>query len=148
VNDAVCRVIGQLPELEYLDLSLCREGLTDHGLTLLCEGVKKHQKLRMLSLTNASQLTDQGLRSLNKLGVSKMLEDVCLMGCHKITDGGLLALASRSLRRINYCGCYKVTEGMLRYLIAQNRSILIYNNGEDFGVSSETQSRILGGASI
>ena len=61
-------------------------------------------------------------RSGSLSAVLNGLEDLSLCGCYRLTDAGVIHIASPTLRRFNYCGCYKVTEAGRRYLLTCNPS--------------------------
>lgn len=99
-----------------------------------------HDSLEYLSVANASQITDESMRFVALL---RNLQDLCIFGCHKITDSGVYNLANRglsSLHRFNYCGSYKITDGARRYIFSQNAQLLIYNNVTEFGKHYDIES--------
>ena len=142
VDESVCAVIGKLKNIRYLDLSNCR-GVNDAGLEKLFGSVREDEhgmvleasphvdKLEFMSIANASNVTDDGLRYLSPL---RSLVDLCLFGCFKLTDSGIYHLGQLyNLVRFNYCGAYKITEASRRYLFSQNQTLLIYNSVVEFG---------------
>lgn len=72
----------------------------DDGLAALAGGC---QKIRKLNLSYCIEITDKGMERLSKL---VELYDLELRGLHKITGGGLTALAS---------GCKKLAELDLKH---------------------------------
>ena len=61
------------------------------------------------------------------------LDDLCIYGCFRITDSGILHVAHPSLRRLNHCGCYKVGPNARRYLFSVAKGLLLYNKPREFG---------------
>lgn len=79
----------------------CRcTNIGDDGLAALAGGC---QKIRKLNLSYCIEITDKGMERLSKL---VELFDLELRGLHKITGGGLTALAS---------GCKKLAELDLKH---------------------------------
>ena len=98
-----------------------------------------------LNLSNISTaVTD---RVLGKLGrrVGRQLQDLCLYGCYRVTDGGLMHVAHGRMRHINFNGCYKVSDSGRRYLLSCNPHILIYNKPTQFGrwLTAKSESELL-----
>ena len=83
VTDAGLATLKALPQLVELNLSSC--GLTNAGL----EHLKVFTRLERLDISYCNRLTDQCVRSLNKLPALTYLD---VKGCVKITHGGLSKL--------------------------------------------------------
>lgn len=151
-----------LKRLRVLDLSSCGASVHDDSLHSLAAGLATHGTLRKLAIGSARRnalrgpspcqlhravsceipprrnnpgnnraVTDDGLRWLGE-ALGDCLEDLCLFGCHRITDIGIMYIATAKLSRVNFCGCYKVTDAGRRRLIDQNSSILTYNRPREF----------------
>lgn len=103
--------------------------ITDEGIEYLRNS---KMKLKYLSLSNCSKLTDKSLSHLED-AFSKTLLDLCLYGCYNVTDKGLMhvyiyifKIGGTSVRFLNRSGCYKVSDGLLRYLFSANPRIRLY----------------------
>ena len=142
VSDAgIARVAAGCTELAELDLELCCS-LTDQSLTSLAAG----QSVGRLSSLNLSGcgISDAGVETLARTG-SKSLTHLDLGGCnrltdravralallprlaflslndvHKLTDAGLVALASSAaaLRQLELIACVRVTDAGVQALLA------------------------------
>jgi len=94
--------LAPLTQLEHLDLS--ESLVTDRGLASL----RFLANLRVLSLKNCQEITDQGLAHLSALAHLKRL----VLGECSVTDRGLAQLvALKNLRYLNLGECSKITPG-------------------------------------
>ena len=84
VNDDVCVVIAQLPNLYELRLDGCR--LSDVGISHLCKG---NLNLRVLSLDDIMKISDEGVIQISRSLLS--LEELYLKVCD-VTEAGFMAL--------------------------------------------------------
>ncbi len=139
LDASVVRAVGELRALSVLDVSRCgalgacaSEGESaDEVLGTLAERLARHGALRALCVANMPVLTDGGVRAAGE-ALRGLLQDVCIYGCYRVTDSGVLHLATKQLRRINFNGCYKVTETGRRILLSVNPHVLFYNKPREF----------------
>jgi hypothetical protein len=125
------QMIGQLHALTVLNLSGCKDGITDASIHVFATAAKAQKSLRALNLANAAHLTDTGLNDLGE-ALGSSLQDLCIYGCFRVTDTGLLHIAHPNLKRLNHCGCYKVSQMGRRYLFSVSRGLLMYNKPKEF----------------
>ena len=134
-GEECAEAIRPLKKLRYLDLGNC--GLTDAVFIKLCQVMEESGiRLRKFSIANSGELTDNGLKFIGGAhgpGITSTLHDLCIAGCFRVTDLGIMSLSFPSLRRVNFCGCYKVTDGSRRYVLGLNPHLLIYNSSRAFG---------------
>jgi hypothetical protein len=129
-----CRFPSGWSQLEYLDITSCA-AVNDAALEALVAAAATHHAadrhpLRYFNCANIGTVTDRGLKAIGRYFA---LQDLCLYGCYRVTDNGVLDLRVESLRRFNFSGCYKITSGCQRYLFTSNTNILFYNQPHHFG---------------
>ena len=99
VANEACSVIRKMMHMRFLDMTNCRSLTNECIFTLFGKGKNDtrdviHDSLEYLSVANASQITDESMRFVALL---RNLQDLCIFGCHKITDSGVYNLANRGL---------------------------------------------------
>ena len=121
-------------ELEVLDVTSCA-AIDDAALEAFvaaagAQFAQDQHPLKYLNLANVGTISDRGLKAVGRYFA---MHDLCLYGCYRVTDNGVLDLRVDSLRRFNFSGCYKVSNGCQRYLFTSNTNILFYNAPHQFG---------------
>jgi hypothetical protein len=111
LNDAGMDAVGSLPNLQELDISLCK-AISDKCLSALF----RLSKLKSLQLVCNSQLTDDGLKGLNTLTVLEFVDLGCVYTVGVATVSALAQI--KTLKHLSLSRCRSVTDTGAKQLSA------------------------------
>lgn len=133
-----------LPNLEILELAGCNQ-LTDSAF-VRCGPFFPPCRLSALNLHGCTRLGDAFLSHLSASrsagSATGGLQDLCLYGCYRVTDAGLIAIATGlpQLRRLNVCGAYRITDNVRRYMYTAMPTLIFYNSNFTTGSGQSNSS--------
>ncbi|XP_063589996.1 F-box/LRR-repeat protein fbxl-1-like isoform X2 [Penaeus indicus] len=106
---AVVNIAASLPNLTFLDVSMCTGGINDKSVQAICKSLTK---LQTLNLSGCTAVTDIGLAG-HGLGQQEPVPDIAGTGLSLEN----LGVRNRGLRELNLCGCIKVTDITLTHAL-------------------------------
>lgn len=118
----------QSKNIEDLDLAYCCTVLSERCMSLM---FNNFQKLRVLSLSSVSTVTDNILIIISKK--QTQIEHLNLSNCRQITDHGIgaISLNCKKLESLSIRGCIFVTDRSLLLLRSKNVHIDMPRNGSN-----------------
>ncbi|XP_042861938.1 F-box/LRR-repeat protein fbxl-1-like isoform X2 [Penaeus japonicus] len=106
---AVENIAASLPNLTFLDVSMCTGGINDKSVQAICKSLIK---LQTLNLSGCTAVTDIGLAG-HGLGQQEPVPYIAGVGLSLEN----LGVRNKGLRELNLCGCIKVTDITLTHAL-------------------------------